>query len=359
MPNGLNLIGYATSPTGLGEDLRSFAAMLDYLKVPYSIVDVPTESSGKATAPWKYLSTDNYTTSFFFMSPMECARLAEAQPKMFSEPKVKVGYFLWELPDFPKNYLPALNLVDHIWCPTRFVQSAFFDQVKKLILSIPLPVINVPRAGRDIRQELDIPQEAYVVLYMFDVRSTLTRKNPQGTINAFMQFMTKRKDAYLILKINRWQQVDPRLFDWIPTHPNIRIVSETMQDGELADLYEAANVYLSLHRSEGFGRTLVEAMQHGLEVISTSYSGPEDYLEASYASLVDWNTVAVKVGDYPYTEGSAWAEPSISSAVSQLEATYLARDPKRKKRAIKAGREFTVEKLAKKYKPILMNYLKS
>ncbi len=358
MTTGINLIGYATSPTGLGEDLRSFAAMLDYLKVPYSIIDIPTESSGKASAPWKFLTTETYAASFFFMSPMECARLAEAQPAMFSEPKVKVGYFLWELPDFPKAYLPALQLVDHIWCPTRFVQSAFFDQVKKLILTIPLPVINVPRAGRDVRKELDIPQDAYVVLYMFDVRSTLNRKNPQGTINAFMQFVKKQKDAYLILKINRWQQVDPRLFDWIPTHPNIRLVSETLQDAELADLYEAANVYLSLHRSEGFGRTLVEAMQHGLEVISTAYSGPEDYLDPSYASLVDWSKVAVKLGDYPYTTGSTWAEPSINSAVSQLEAAYLDRDPKRRKRAIKTGREFTVEKLAKKYKPILMTYLK-
>ena len=358
MPRGLNLIGYATSPTGLGEDLRSFAAMLDYLQVPYSIVDIPTESSGKASAPFKYLSADDFSTSFFFMSPMECARLAKAQPKMFSEPKNKVGYFLWELPDFPDEYLDALKLVDHIWCPTRFVQSAFFSKVKKLILSIPLPVINVPRAGRDIRKELDIPSNAFVALYMFDVRSTLTRKNPQGTIKAFMQFLKKRKDAYLILKINRWQQVDPSVFDWIPTHPNIRLVSETMQDAELADLYEAANVYLSLHRSEGFGRTLVEAMQHGLEVISTAYSGPEDYLDPSYARLVEWDEVVVKAGDYPYTTGSTWSEPSIKSAVSQLEAAYLDRDLKRKKRAIKAGREFTVEKLAKKYRPILMTYLK-
>ena len=358
MPRGLNLIGYATSPTGLGEDLRSFAAMLDYLKVPYSIIDIPTESSGKASAPWAYLCTDDFSTSFFFMSPMECARLAEAQPKMFSEPKLRVGYFLWELPDFPEAYLSSLNLVDHIWCPTSFVQSAFFSRVKKLILSIPLPVINVPKAGRDLRQELNIPRDAYVVLYMFDVRSTLNRKNPQGTIKAFMQFLKKRKDAYLILKINRWQQVNPSVFDWIPTHPNIRLVSETMQDAELADLYEAANVYLSLHRSEGFGRTLVEAMQHGLEVISTAYSGPEDYLGPAYARLVDWDEVAVKAGDYPYTAGSTWAEPSIISALSQLEAAYIDRDPKRKKRAMKAGREFTVEKLAKKYKPVLMTYLK-
>lgn len=358
MSRGLNLIGYATSPTGLGEDLRSFAAMLDYLEVPYSIIDIPTESSGKASGAWKCLSTDNFSTSFFFMSPMECARLAEAQPQLFSEPKIKIGYFLWELPDFPQEYLPALDLVDHIWCPTKFVQLAFFKQIKKLILSIPLPVMNVPKAGRNIRKELDIPKDAFVALYMFDVRSTLNRKNPQGTIDAFMQFVNKQKDAYLILKINRWQQVDPRLLDWIPTHPNVRLVTETMHDAELADLYESANAYLSLHRSEGFGRTLVEAMQHGLEVISTAYSGPEDYLDGSYARLVDWKEVDVNAGDYPYTSGSTWAEPSIKSAVKQLVAAYRDSKGGRKQLAIEAGNEFTVEKLANKYRAILLTYLR-
>jgi hypothetical protein len=80
---GINLIGYATSPTGLGEDLRAFAMMLDHLGIAYSVIDVPTESQGKVKHHWKNLSKDFFRTSFFFMSPMECARLAEAQPKLF------------------------------------------------------------------------------------------------------------------------------------------------------------------------------------------------------------------------------------------------------------------------------------
>ena len=92
MLKGLNLIGYATSPTGLGEDLRSFAAMLDYLSVPYSIIDIPTESQGKVKYPWQHLSPETFSTSFFFMSPMECLRLKKVQPQLFSEPKLKVGY---------------------------------------------------------------------------------------------------------------------------------------------------------------------------------------------------------------------------------------------------------------------------
>jgi glycosyltransferase involved in cell wall biosynthesis len=357
MSKGLNLIGYATSPTGLGEDLRSFAAMLDYLSVPYSVIDIPTESRGKVKYPWQHLSSETFSSSFFFMSPMECIRLKEAQPHLFSEPRIKVGYFLWELPDFPDQYLKALDVVDHIWVPTKFVQDTFFKKIQKLILVIPLPVINVKRKGRDFRKELDIPEEAFVALYMFDVRSTLARKNPKATIDAFFQFSENLPNTYLILKINRWEQVDRNLFDWIPRDPKIRILSESMDDSELADLYEASDVYLSLHRSEGFGRTLVEAMQHGLEVISTNYSGPYDFLTNENARLVDWIEAPVNPGDYPYTFGSRWAEPSIKSAVMKLNEVYTQKNTKRSALIKASGDAFGIERLAMKYRPILKTYL--
>jgi glycosyltransferase involved in cell wall biosynthesis len=356
MAKGINLIGYATSPTGLGEDLRSFAAMLDFLNISYSIIDVPTESQGRVKYPWQHLTTETFSSSFFFMSPMECMRLKEAQPKLFSEPKLKVGYFLWELPDYPDRYLKALDVVDHIWCPTQFVQEAFFKKMQKLILVIPLPVINVKRKGRQFRRELEIPNEAFVTLYMFDIRSTLARKNPQATIEAFLEFAKELPNAYLILKINRWEQVDRKQFDWMPLHPRIRILNEHMNDSELADLYEASDVYLSLHRSEGFGRTLVEAMQHGLEVVSTNYSGPHDFLTEDNARLVEWKETPANPGDYPYTLGSRWAEPSIKSAVMRLNEAYTQRSPKRKRMIQEAGNLFSIDKLAMKYRSILKTY---
>lgn len=358
MMKGLNLIGYATSPTGLGEDLRSFAAMLDYLDISYSVIDVPTESSGKVKPEWQRLTQETYLVSFFFMSPMECLRLQEVHPQLFLEPRIKVGYFLWELPDFPEDFIPALNLVDQIWCPTKFVQQAFFSKVKKLTLAIPLPVITSEKSGRNFRKELAIPKDAFVVLNMFDIRSTLKRKNPQATIEAFIKFAQDKPNAYLILKINRWQQVDKKLFSWIPNNPKVKIIIDTLNNNELTDLYQAADVYLSLHRSEGFGRTLVEAMQHGLELISINYSGPKDYLDPSCARLVTWYKKSVLEGDYPYTKGSSWAEPSVTSAVVQLNAVFNEKDTTRKALIKAAGNQFSVESLAKRYKPVLMTYLR-
>jgi len=357
---GFNLIGYATSPLGLGEDLRSFAAMLDYLNIPFSVIDLPTESQKQVKVSWKNLSENDFDTSIFFMSAGTCLRLAELHPTLFSQPKMKLGYFLWELPDFPNKLRKALDLVDHIWCPTKFVQEAFFNKAKKLTLSIPLPVIKHKPSKDDFRAILDIPSDAFVSLFIFDIHSTLNRKNPQATIAAYLRASEGDDDHYLILKINRSAGMLQNRHTWLPTHPRVKYITETLTPNQLAALYSSANCYLSLHRSEGFGRTLVEALQHGLTVVSSHFSGPADFLHEGNSLAVQWQKKTVQKGDYPDCDKSWWGDPLIEDAVLQLQKARSIKKSNRKLKssAKQTGDLFTVEALASKYRPILMSYLK-
>jgi len=357
---GFNLIGYATSPLGLGEDLRSFASMLDYLKIPFSVIDLPTESQRQVKVSWKHLSERDFDTSIFFMSAGTCLRLAELHPALFSQPKMKLGYFLWELPDFPNKLRKALDLVDHIWCPTKFVQGAFFNKAKKLTLSIPLPVIKHKPSKDDFRALLEIPEDAFVSLFIFDIHSTLNRKNPQAVIQTFLQAAEDDSDHYLILKINRSAGMLQNRHKWLPTHPRVKYITEHLNPNQLAALYKSANCYLSLHRSEGFGRTLVEALQHGLTVVSSHFSGPADFLNTANSLPVKWKRKEVKKGDYPDCDASWWGDPLIEDAVLQLQKARAIKPGSRKLKtqAKQTGEQFTVEALASKYKPILMSYLK-
>lgn len=355
---GFNLVGYATSPTGLGEDLRSFAAMLNHLGIAFSVVDVPTDVQGKVPVAWQHMTTQDYGTSVFFMAATECARLANLHPGLTALARTKVGYFLWELPDFPPEQAQALRLMDHIWCPTRFVQQAFFKQSRQLTLALPLPVVQHSATGRDFRKQLGIPSHAFVSLYMLDLHSTLQRKNPQAVLRVFLQMAQNCPDAYLVLKVSRWQNMGANALKWIPQHPRIKLVKETLQPGELTDLYLSANCYLSLHRSEGFGRTLVEALQNGLHLVCTDFSGPQDFVTDDNTLLVQWKRTEVDANAYPnLTVNSWWAEPDEAHALQRLyqarEKSVFGRNPA----AAALSQQFSYEGLANKYRPILQAYL--
>ena len=354
---GFNLIGYATSPLGLGEDLRSFASILEFLNIPFSIYDLPTDSSGKVPYHWSQMTTEDYENSIFFMSPMGCQQLSKALPELFTKPKNTIGYFLWELPDLPHQFIPSLKLVSHIWCPTKFVQKSFMAKSRHLTLCLPLPVIQAPAIGFNFRENLGIPEQAFVALYMFDMHSTINRKNPQAAVNAFLEFSKKHPDAFLILKINRWKNREQDELSWLPQHPQIKLVTQTLMPGHLVDLYRSANCYLSLHRSEGFGRTLVEALQNNLALITTDYSGPADFINQENAYLVKWQSKKVLPGEYPHSQGSTWSEPSIDDAITQLEYLYEHGHQAKSEKALMTGKSFETAALAKRYEPIIRSYL--
>ena len=355
---GFNLIGYATSPMGLGEDLRSFAAILEHLEIPFSVIDMPTDVQGQVAVKWGHLTQKDYNTSVFFMSPMECQNLAHVHPQLFRQPQKKIGYFLWELPDFPSHHISGLTLVDHIWCPTRFVQQAFFAKSRQLTLTLPLPVVQHPPAGRNFRKEFKVTKQAFVCLYIFDLHSTLNRKNPQAVLRVFLEFSQKNPSAYLFIKVSRWQNMGAQALSWLPKHPRIKLIKDTLNPGELTDLYQSANCYLSLHRSEGFGRTLVEALQNGLHVVSTDFSGPKDVLTPKNALLVDWTRAEVGLNEYPHlSEPSWWAEPDESSALKQLKKALNRAKKGPNIQGQKDSAKYESAALAVKYRPILKTYL--
>jgi glycosyltransferase involved in cell wall biosynthesis len=228
-----------------------------------------------------------------------------------------------------------------------------------LTLALPLPVVQATPSGIDFRKQLNVPSDAFVSLYLFDLHSTVTRKNPQAVVRVFLEYAKKLPHAYLFLKINRWNNMGPNALNWLPNHPRIKVIKDTLSPGQLADLYRSANCYLSLHRSEGFGRTLVEALQHGLYVVSTNFSGPADFLTNENSLIVDWTRRELKANDYLNFTKSWWAEPNETTALQQLEAAFDLSCGGPNMHAVNTGKEFEFAALASRYKPILSAYLRS
>jgi hypothetical protein len=112
---------------------------------------------------------------------------------------------------------------------------------------------------------------------------------------------------------------------------------------------------VSLHRAEGFGRGLAEALQLGLRVICTGYSGNLDFCDVPDAELVDYRLVKVGQTQYPHAKGQYWAEPSIEHAAELMQKVFALPKPalkasKRPMQRLDAFAEFSPAVVGNRYR---------
>ena len=96
--------------------------------------------------------------------------------------------------------------------------------------------------------------------------------------------------------------------------PRIILIAESLPRDELLALYGCCDVFLSLHRSEGFGRGMAEALQLGVDVIATDFGGNIDFCNGPLAHPVRWRKAPIPHGSYPFADGHMWAEPDLTHA---------------------------------------------
>jgi glycosyltransferase involved in cell wall biosynthesis len=178
------------------------------------------------------------------------------------------------------------------------------------------------------RRKFDLPTHSIISLCSFDLNSYSERKNPWAAIKAFKRAFPpaiaglSRSDIALVIKT--FAPAHPHA-DWeqlklvAALDPRIHIVEANLSRTELSALYGCCDVLLSFHRAEGFGRVLAEALQLGLDVIATDWSGNTDFCNGPLAHPVPFNLVPVPPGAYPHWPGQVWAEPDPSTAAQILK----------------------------------------
>ena len=169
-----------------------------------------------------------------------------------------------------------------------------------------------------------LPESKYKFLFFYDLRSYTARKNPQAVLQAFKQTLktTTLYKPYLVLKLNGAQEnLEHRaeLLDLADDFKeNITIIDRVMSDNEIKNLINCCECFISLHRSEGFGRGIAEAMYLGKPVIATGWSGNLDFMQKNNSLSVEFNMVKLEPGAYPHWEGQFWADPDIEQAASLM-----------------------------------------
>jgi glycosyltransferase involved in cell wall biosynthesis len=243
-------------------------------------------------------------------------------PKAFLENRRVIGMWAWELPVLPKTWAHGARFAHEIWAPSHFTAAAVESIAPGRVRVVPYPLAATPLAVSGDRAQFGLPADRLIVLTVFNLASSMERKNPLGAIAAFKAAFGARDDVLFVLKLSETEDYldDLKLIQAaIGGAANIRLLTQTLPEAELRGLIAAADIVLSLHRSEGFGLIPAAAMLLGRAVVATGWSGNLDFMTPATSALVAHRLVpAIDPRGTYQVPGAIWAEPDVDDAVAAL-----------------------------------------
>lgn len=365
--NGVNVVGFPKAEFGLGEVTRSLYLSLEQNKVPANCISLEKNLSDH---PLKDLrieksisNTNDYKINLFCTTPISIAHTFFDLGPSFFENKFNIGYPFWEFSNWSKKYNFCFAFLDEIWAPSYFLKECFEKSTHKKVLHMPSPV-SCKGITKQSRDDFGLPNDQFLFLFMFDFNSSMERKNPYATVEAFKKAFPNNSNVSLVIKTMYSQQNSKEWMQFnklIENDPRFIIINKVFSRGEVLSLVDNCDAFVSLHRSEGFGLGIAEAMLLNKITIATNYSGNTDFCKPETSLLVPYQIIDVPQGVYKYADGLHWANPDVDVAAGLMQSAYQ-NNIEVKNKVVKAqqliSQEFSEKTLGKKYKLRIEEILK-
>jgi glycosyltransferase involved in cell wall biosynthesis len=338
--NGADVIGFFNAEHGIGEAARLLVTALRSEGVAVSTIGYRNTESRQ-----KYqFETDEigqYRTVISSVNAELNKPVRDLFGQYFFHNTYVIGQWFWELEVAPPWYRDAYQYVDELWAPTKFIEEMLRREAPSRIHveHMPLP-LSKPQFVEDVtRSDLGLDNR-YMFLFTFDFMSVMKRKNPLGLVAAFKKAFAANEGPILVLKCVNGEH-RPTLFqelrDSCAERPDIIIMNKYLDPHSSAALMNLCDCYVSLHRSEGLGLTIAEAMLLGKPVVATGYSGNLDFMTPETSFMVPWSKVKVGKGAEAYSAKATWAEPDIHVAAEMMR--YVYQNPEAARLKAEAGRQ--------------------
>lgn len=350
-PSGINLIGPIDNATGLGQSLRLIEKVVQHIDIPYSVSSYDRNKQNLALKDnYRNKVCDKlyYDINLWHVNPSEFTDMYLYFGKYSFDKRYNIAFWLWELEDFPDEWIPLMHLLDEIWTPSEYISKSIRKKTEKPVYTIPYCIsaeIDLKLYGRAY---FGLKEKQFLFLMMYDAKSIQERKNPEGAVEAFKKaFPQEQMNVGLVIKINSASSKELSLIrKRFEGYKNVYLLNKELDKIQVNSLIASADVFVSLHRAEGFGLVLAEAMINHIPVIATNWSANIEFMNTETSCLVGYKMKTLKKDIYPYKKGNRWAEPDIEEASGYMKRLFM--DKNYYKKIAEGGCKYVHEKLGMK-----------
>lgn len=342
---GINLIGYFQGSFGLGEAGRLLAESLEKGSIPFTLVsaDFLAQHHHQEKFSGNLSNKFVYPINLFCIDPRHIFPFVARHGWECFQKNYNISMCFWETNILPNSHRQPWSFLDEIWAPTRYVQE-------HLSITTPVPVYRIAHPmqlsytpQKSDKQSFGL-ENKFTFLFCFCFYSVLGRKNPFAIIEAFRRAFPKRQDVQLVIKSQNGDRYPEKLKTILNSiHNDSRIIwmDQSLTSQRRYDLMQACDCYISLHRSEGLGLTMAEAMLMGKPVIATGYSGNLDFMTQENSFLCPYRLVKIGSGHPPYAAEGIWADVDVDQAAFWMN--YVVANPEQTKTIAEKGRNFLLD----------------
>ncbi|MBB4807645.1 glycosyltransferase involved in cell wall biosynthesis [Chryseobacterium defluvii] len=324
---GINISGYINKAFGLGVAVRANINAMKAAQIPFAVNDFNikiSENIGELATENSISRENPYPVNLVQINPDMLGEVfANVSPEYFKD-KYNIAFWAWELENFPEASKPFLRFFNEIWVPSSFCS----DAVSK-VSSVPvIKIMHSIQIGNTpfTRKDFNLPEDKFIFMTMFDYHSSIDRKNPIGAIDAYEKAFGKNNaDTLLLIKTSiskEFPAQKQRLTERIGDNQSIVLIEEILDQDKLYSLINCCDSFVSLHRSEGFGLTMAEAMYLGKPVIATAYSANTEFMNLNNSFPVKYDLI--KTGNLysGSTDKDIWADPDTDHAAELMSTIY-------------------------------------
>lgn len=322
---GINFVGPVEAVNGLGVSARGYVHALTEAEIPVKVV--------KWRVGFERVNQQRFASTKVEAQPLNIVHLnldLLSGPGILNAPPLQdllgpnrfnIAIVYWELMALRPEWMAVINVFDEIWVPSQFMASAI-GAISSRPVRVLRPSLPKNQVSPDAGAACEIAPGRFLFAYSADSGSVMKRKNPQLLWRIYAETFTPADGAALAIKLH-YPDPGNRLIEELKAlsqaRPDIIYISESLSETQLAAFFERIDCYVSPHRSEGLGLTILEAMQAGKPVIATAYGGAADFVNHQTAFVIDHRLTEVGENAAPYPANYVWADPEPASLRLRLK----------------------------------------